>query len=162
MGGVAAPRCTARCTLCRQDHWPHERASFCQRPRSAKRGCFPWNELPRQTTAGTVHVVSTVTEPGTEIRSQSVESWTERSTDTVPNRSTPWPRRSFQPRSTQIPDWIGHPTYLRKTCSARRGGRGPIQGRTSGMLPMLRTINANKSGTYFSRMITWPGKRRAA
>ena len=28
----------------------------------------------------------------------------------------------------------------------------------AGMLPLLRTVNANKSGTYFSRMITWPGK----
>lgn len=26
------------------------------------------------------------------------------------------------------------------------------------LLPMLRTVHANKSGTYFSRMITWPGK----
>ena len=26
------------------------------------------------------------------------------------------------------------------------------------MLPLLRTVNANKRGTYFSRMITWPGK----
>ena len=26
------------------------------------------------------------------------------------------------------------------------------------LLPMLRTVRANKSGTYFSRMVTWPGK----
>lgn len=26
------------------------------------------------------------------------------------------------------------------------------------LLPLLRTVHANKSGTYFSRMITWPGK----
>jgi hypothetical protein len=26
------------------------------------------------------------------------------------------------------------------------------------MLPLLRTVQANKSGTYFSRMISWPGK----
>jgi thymidylate synthase len=26
------------------------------------------------------------------------------------------------------------------------------------MLPLLRTISANNRGTYFSRMITWPGK----
>lgn len=27
------------------------------------------------------------------------------------------------------------------------------------MLPLLLTANANKGGTYFSRMITWPGKQ---
>lgn len=26
------------------------------------------------------------------------------------------------------------------------------------ILPLLRTVHANRSGTYFSRMITWPGK----
>jgi hypothetical protein len=27
------------------------------------------------------------------------------------------------------------------------------------ILPMLRTVQANKSGTYFSRMVTWPGTK---
>lgn len=27
------------------------------------------------------------------------------------------------------------------------------------LLPLLRTVHANRSGTYFSRMITWPGKQ---
>ena len=104
-----------------------------------------------------VHVVSTVTEPGTEILSVrrvldgALDGYGAQSIDTV--AETIFPASLYpDPAIDWAPDL---PAAKRAMLDAAADA---LYEAYVGMLPMLRTINANKSGTYFSRMITWPGK----
>ena len=104
-----------------------------------------------------VHVVSTVTEPGTEIASirrvldNALDAAGAQSVDTVaetifPASLYPDPERDWSPEL---------PAAERALLDA---AAETLYEAYTGMLPLLRTVNANKSGTYFSRMISWPGK----
>jgi hypothetical protein len=104
-----------------------------------------------------VHVVSTVTAPGTEILSirrvldEALDSSNAQSVNTV--AETIFPASLYpEPAIAWAPDL---PSI----------GKGMLNDAANSlydayvcMLPLLRTINPNRSGTYFSRMITWPGK----
>ena len=104
-----------------------------------------------------VHVVSTVTEPGTEILSVrrvldgALNGYGAQSVDTV--AETIFPASLYPDPGV---DWSPYLSVAKRGMldAAAEG----LYEAYAGMLPMLRTINANKSGTYFSRMITWPGK----
>lgn len=105
-----------------------------------------------------VHVISTVTEPGTEVGAvrrvldDALDEFGAQSVDTVAETIFP---------ASLYPDPGG-----RWSVDLSRAERGALDAAADAlydayvdMLPLLRTINANKSGTYFSRMITWPGKQ---
>ncbi|MGH2706344.1 MAG: hypothetical protein ACRDJ4_15035 [Actinomycetota bacterium] len=104
-----------------------------------------------------VHVISAVTEPGTEIDSirrvldDALDGAGAQSVDTVAETIFP---RSLYPDPGL--DWSPHLSAAeRMALDAAAAGLYEVY---IGMLPLLRTVNANKSGTYFSRMISWPGK----
>lgn len=104
-----------------------------------------------------VHVISTVTEPGTEIASirqvldETLQAVGAQSVDTVAETILP---ASLYPDPGL--DWSpGLPEAER---TALDGAAQSLYVAYTDMLPLLRTVNANKSGTYFSRMISWPGK----
>lgn len=104
-----------------------------------------------------VHVVSTVTEPGTEIASirqvldQALDAAGAQSVDTV--AETIFPASLYPDPGT---DWS--PDMPAEECAVVDAAAEALYDAYTGMLPLLRTVNANKSGTYFSRMISWPGK----
>lgn len=104
-----------------------------------------------------VHVVSTVTEPGTEIGSirevldEALDSAGAQSVETVAETIFPG---SLYPDPGL--DWS--PDLPATECAVLDAAAEELYETYIGMLPLLRTVNANKSGTYFSRMISWPGK----
>ncbi len=105
-----------------------------------------------------VHVISTVTEPGTEIISvrrvldEALDSYGAYSVETVAETIFPV---SLYPNPAI--DWS--PDLPAEKRGVLDAAGQVLYEAYADMLPLLRTINANKSGTYFSRMITWPGKR---
>ena len=104
-----------------------------------------------------VHVVSTVTEPGTEIGSirqvldEALDMAGAQSVDTV--AETIFPASLYPDPGV---DWS--PDLPGEACASLDAAAEALYDAYTGMLPLLRTVNANKSGTYFSRMISWPGK----
>jgi hypothetical protein len=104
-----------------------------------------------------VHVISTVTEPGTEVGSvrrilnDALDGAGAQSVDTV--AETIFPASLYSDPGVK---WsVDLPPAQRCALDAAAYA---LYDAYAGMLPLLRTVNANKSGTYFSRMITWPGK----
>ncbi len=104
-----------------------------------------------------VHVVSTMTEPGVEVDAvrrvldDALEAAGAQSVQTVAETIFPvslYPDPGF--------DWS--PVLPPAEREALDRAAESLYDAYIGMLQLLRTINANKSGTYFSRMITWPGK----
>jgi hypothetical protein len=104
-----------------------------------------------------VHVVSTVTDPGTEFLSVrrvldgALDGYGAQSIDTVAETIFP---ASLYPDPAI--DWA--PDLPAAKSAMLDAAADALYDAYIGVLPMLRTIHANKSGTYFSRMITWPGK----
>jgi hypothetical protein len=102
-------------------------------------------------------VVSTVTEPGTEIGSirrvldEALDAAGAYLVDTVAETIFP---ASLYPDPGL--DWS--PVLSAAECAVLDAAAEALYDAYTGVLPMLRTVNANKSGTYFSRMISWPGK----
>jgi hypothetical protein len=104
-----------------------------------------------------VHVVSTVTEPGTEIgpvrqvlddvlaaaEAQPVETVAE----------TIFPISLYPDPGI---DWS--PELAGRDQEALDQAAATLYESYTDMLPLLLTVSANSRGTYFSRMITWPGK----
>lgn len=104
-----------------------------------------------------VHVVSTVTEPGTEI--PEIRQVLDHALDVAGAQSVDTVAETIFPASL-YPDpgltWsAGLPAAERALLDA--AARALFEAYAD-MLPLLRTVNANKSGTYFSRMISWPGR----
>jgi hypothetical protein len=104
-----------------------------------------------------VHLVTTITDPGREVPEvrDVVDYRLERagmqSVDTV--AETIFPSSLYPDPGC---DW---------TTTLDADGVATLDGAASALylayediLPLLRTVHANRSGTYFSRMITWPGK----
>lgn len=104
-----------------------------------------------------VHVVSTVTDPGAEIASirqvldETLHAAGVQSVDTVAETIFP---ASLYPD----PDLDWSPGLPEAERVALDGAAHALYAAYADVLPLLRTVNANKSGTYFSRMISWPGK----
>lgn len=104
-----------------------------------------------------VHVISTVTEPGTEISSirrvldEALDAAGAQSVDTVAETIFP---ASLYPDPGL--DWS--PELPTAECAVLDAAAQTLYDAYIGMFPLLRTVIANKSGTYFSRMISWPGK----
>lgn len=104
-----------------------------------------------------VHLVSTVTEPGTEIPEvrQALDHVLDgagmQSVDTV--AETIFPTSLYtDPGFEWAADIDGE-----RVASLDDAASG-LYAAYEDILPLLRTVHANRSGTYFSRMITWPGK----
>lgn len=104
-----------------------------------------------------VHVVSTVTEPGLEIGSvrhvldDALESAGAQPVGTV--AETIFPASLYPDPGV---DWSPELQPAERESLDRAAES--LYDAYSDMLPLLRTVNANNRGTYFSRMITWPGK----
>jgi hypothetical protein len=104
-----------------------------------------------------VHVVSTVTEPGLEIGAvrrvldDALEAAEAQPVETV--AETIFPASLYPDPGI---DWS--PMLPRTERDALDAAAESLYGAYNDMLPLLRTVKANRSGTYFSRMITWPGK----
>ncbi len=104
-----------------------------------------------------VHVVSTVTEPGTEIPSvrrvldDALEAAGSQSVETV--AETIFPASLYNRPAV---DWAADLEDAKRR--ELDLAAASLYEAYIGMLPLLRTVEANKNGTYFARMITWPGK----
>lgn len=104
-----------------------------------------------------VHVVSTVTEPGVEI--DAVRGVLDNALEAAGAQSVQTVAETIFPVSLYPDpglDWS--PMLSRVEREALDRAAESLYDAFAGMLTLLRTVNANKSGTYFSRMITWPGK----
>jgi hypothetical protein len=104
-----------------------------------------------------VHVVSTVTEPGVEI--DAVRGVLDNALEAAGAQSVQTVAETIFPVSLYPDpglDWS--PMLSRAEREALDRAAESLYDAFAGMLTLLRTVNANKSGTYFSRMITWPGK----
>lgn len=105
-----------------------------------------------------VHVISTVTEPGAEI--EAVRSVLDDALETAGAQSVETVAETIFPNSIYPDpgvDWSpGLPAAERDRLD---GAAEALYAAYSDMLPLLLTANGNRSGTYFSRMISWPGKR---
>jgi hypothetical protein len=104
-----------------------------------------------------VHVVSTVTEPGVEVEAvrrvldKALEAADAQPVETVAETIFPvslYPDPGFE--------WS--PVLPQAEGEALDRAADSLYEAYAGMLSLLRTVSANRSGTYFSRMITWPGK----
>jgi hypothetical protein len=105
-----------------------------------------------------VHVVSTVTEPGLEI--DAVRRVLDDALETASSQSVQTVAETIFPISLYPDpgiDWS--PALPPAEREALDRAAESLYSAYVGMLELLRTVGANKSGTYFSRMITWPGKK---
>jgi hypothetical protein len=104
-----------------------------------------------------VHVVSTVTEPGIEI--DGVRRVIDAALQAAGAQEVQTVAETIFPVSLYPDPGVGWSPELP---AAERGvldqAAQSLYDAYIGMLPLLRTISANNRGTYFSRMITWPGK----
>ncbi len=104
-----------------------------------------------------VHVVSTVTEPGTEISAvrlvldDALAAAGAQPVGTV--AETIFPASLYSDPGI---DWS--PALPPAERDALDRAAASLYDSYAEMLPLLLTISANSKGTYFSRMITWPGK----
>src|SRR5207248_3199499 len=104
-----------------------------------------------------VHLISTVTEPGTEIAAvrsvldRTLEANGSQSVDTVAETIFPlslYPNPGFE--------WVpGIPPDEEKELD---DAANELYTSYCDLLPLLLTADGNTRGTYFGRMVTWPGK----
>ena len=103
------------------------------------------------------HLMMTVTQPGSEIQcvrhgiDRELEQINEQSVDTVAETIFPqslYPDPGF--------DW--HPELPADQLHAMDQAANDLYNSYVSILPLLRTVHHNRMGTYFSRMISWPGK----
>lgn len=106
-----------------------------------------------------VHLVATVTDPGSEVLDvrdvvdRRLERAGMQSVDTVAETIFPsslYPDPGFDWTTALDADQI----------AVLDSAASDLYLAYEEILPLLRTVHANRSGTYFSRMITWPGKER--
>ena len=104
-----------------------------------------------------VHLITTIADPGDEIREVrevldgALKGSDCQSVDTVAR--TIFPRSLYDDPGL---DWT--PGMDNKMEQAIDTAAEQLYDRYSAILPLLRTHKANVRGTYFSRMISWPGK----
>lgn len=104
-----------------------------------------------------VHVVSTVTEPGTELAGirlvldDELDRRGAQSVQTVAETIFPV---SLYP----APAFAWSPGLAPDAEQELDDAADTLYGAYNAMLPLLLTADGNSRGTYFSRMVTWPGK----
>lgn len=104
-----------------------------------------------------VHLITTITDPGTEIDSvrealdHSLRSFGVQSVDTVAH--TIFPKALYDDPGIEWKPGLASESEQVINAAAER-----LYDRYRSMLPLLLTDPGNKQGTYFSRMISWPGK----
>jgi hypothetical protein len=104
-----------------------------------------------------VHLVSTVTEPGTEIASlrhvldSALVAATRHSVGTV--AETIFPSSLYQD-----PGFSWEPGITAQKEAELDAAADALYSRYCDMLPLLLTAAGNNRGTYFGRMVSWPGK----
>lgn len=104
-----------------------------------------------------VHLVTTVTEAGHEIR--AVRDVVDRALDRAGMQSADTVAETIFPSSLYPdPGFEWTPGLDDGQVAALDEAASGLYGAYEDILPLLRTVHANRSGTYFSRMITWPGK----
>lgn len=104
-----------------------------------------------------VHVISTVTEPGREI--DSVRSVLDHALERSGAQSVQTVAETIFPTSLYPDpdiDWAPELTAVERDLLDQAAAS--LYAAYCDMLPLLLSANGNHSGTYFSRMITWPGK----
>ena len=103
------------------------------------------------------HLMMTVTQPGAEIRcirhgiDRELEQINEQSVDTV--AETIFPQSLYSDPGF---DW--HPDLPSDQLHSMDHAAKDLYDSYVSILPLLLTVRANRMGTYFSRMISWPGK----
>lgn len=104
-----------------------------------------------------VHLVTTVTEPGQEI--PAVRDVVDRAMDRAGMQSVDTVAETIFPSSLYPdPGFEWTPGLDDGRVATLDGAASDLYDAYENILPLLRTVHANRSGTYFSRMITWPGK----
>lgn len=104
-----------------------------------------------------VHLVTTVTDPGSEV--PEVRDVIDRRLEQVGMQSVDTVAETIFPSSLYPDPGFDWTTALdADEIAALDGAASDLYLAYEEILPLLRTVHANRSGTYFSRMITWPGK----
>jgi hypothetical protein len=107
--------------------------------------------------AKAVHVVSTVTEPGTEIA--AVRAVLDDALDKAETQSVQTVAETIFPVSLYADPGIAWSPGLDEVQEAMLDGAAEtLYGTYCEILPLLLTADGNRRGTYFSRMISWPGR----
>jgi hypothetical protein len=104
-----------------------------------------------------VHVVSTVTEPASEL--QAIRHLVDEVLEENEFQSVTTVAETIFPRSLYADpgvEWT--PGLMIEQQRSLDDAAESMYQAYMDMLPLLRTVDANKCGTYFARMITWPGK----
>jgi hypothetical protein len=103
-----------------------------------------------------VHLVTAIANPAAEVlpvRNVVDEFLAGRSQQSVTTVS----ETIFPSSLYEDPGFDWHPGLSKNEEAILDGAAADLYSNYIGILPMLMTIRANNRGTYFSRMITWPG-----
>ncbi|WP_419923719.1 hypothetical protein [Candidatus Poriferisocius sp.] len=104
-----------------------------------------------------VHLVMTVENPGSE--DEAVRDVLDLALNEVGGQSVETVAGTIFPNSLyQSPGFSWSPDLDEQAVRELDAAAHNLYERYVGMLPVLRRVRANNRGTYFSRMITWPGK----
>lgn len=103
------------------------------------------------------HLMMTVTQPGLEIT--CIRDGIERELALTGQQSVDTVAGTIFPRSLYSdPGLAWHPRLRAEQQHALDKAAADLYDRYLSSLSLLRTVRANEIGTYFSRMISWPGK----
>ena len=106
-----------------------------------------------------VHLVMTVEAPGSE--NEDIRHALDRALDEAGDQSVETVAGTIFPNSLyQSPGFSWSRDLDGPAVDELDAAAHNLYERYMGMLPVLRRVRANNRGTYFSRMITWPGKER--
>lgn len=104
-----------------------------------------------------VHLVMTVGNPGSE--DEAIRDVLDLALNEVGGQSVETVAGTIFPNSLyQSPGFSWSPDLDEQAVRELDAAAHNLYERYGGMLPVLRRVRANNRGTYFSRMITWPGK----
>ena len=104
-----------------------------------------------------VHLVMTVENPGSE--NEAVRDALDRALDATDTPSVETVAGTIFPKSLyRSPGYSWSPDLDEQAVRELDAAAHNLYERYVGMLPVLLRVRANNSGTYFSRMVTWPGK----
>ena len=111
----------------------------------------------RQRNGRCVHLVMTVENPGLE--DETIRDMLDLALDEAGDQSVKTVAGTIFPNSLyQSPGFTWSPDLDEQAARELDASAHNLYERYVGMLPVLRRVRANNRGTYFSRMITWPGK----
>jgi hypothetical protein len=108
-----------------------------------------------------VHVLTTITDPGAEEPSirAGIDHVLEHNRGRAPRQSVDTVAGTIFPADLYIDVGVRwRPDLDAEEAGALDDAASDLYSNYETMLPLLRTADANHSGTYFSRMAMWPGK----